>query len=365
MATFPRTWAEINLPALAHNIKTVRSHLKPGTLFSLVVKADAYGHGLVPISRFALTSGADWVAVATVQEGIALREAEIDAPILVLAPALPMEARQVVFYDLRSLVEREETAIALSEEAVRQGRTVRLHLKIDTGMSRFGVLPENAVDLAMKIASLPHVDLEGVATHFADAAHSKEFTHEQFECFQNILCLLKEKGIHPRICHCANSATVALYPFMAMNMVRVGLFAYGIKHLPLNWDLKPVLTWKTRIMAMRELPPNRNVGYGLTYTTKKTSRIATLGVGYGDGYPRALSNKGEVLIHGKRAPICGLVAMDQMMVDVTHIPEASIGDEVSLVEPPLTAEYLAHLIGTTPHEIPTRIMSRVPRRYIT
>ncbi len=363
MATFPRTWAEVNLRALAHNIQTLRSHLPPRTLFALVVKADAYGHGLVPVSRHALASGADWVAVATVQEGVALREFEIDAPVLVLAPALSLEAKQVVFYDLRTLVERLETAVALSKEAQRQGKKVRVHLKIDTGMSRFGVLPEKAVELALQIASLPSVELEGVATHFADAVHSEKFTNKQFECFQKILCELKAKGIHPKICHCANSAALALYPFMALDMVRVGLFAYGIKHLPIDWDLKPVLTWKTRIMAMRELPPNRNVGYGLTYTTQKTSRIATLGVGYGDGYPRALSNKGEVLIHGKRAPICGLVAMDQMMVDVTHIPEAEIGDEVSLIEPPLSAEYLAHLIGTTPHEIPTRIMSRVPRQY--
>lgn len=363
MPIFPRTWAEVDLRALIHNIHTIRSHLKPNTLFALVVKADAYGHGLVPVSRAAIAGGADWLAVATTQEGIALREAEISAPILVLAPVLPLEAKLVVFYDLRSLVEREETAVALSQEAALQGKQARIHLKVDTGLSRFGVLPKDACKLAEKIISLPHIVLEGIATHFADAPHSEEFTHQQFECFQKVICELGKRGINPKIRHCANSATIALYPHMTLDMVRAGLFAYGITHIPTDWNLKPVLTWKTRIMAMRELPTNRNVGYGLTYITQKTTRIATLGVGYGDGYPRALSNKGEVLIHGRRAPICGLVAMDQMMVDVTHIPECTVGDEVSLIEPPLSAEHLAHLIGTTPHEITTRIMSRVTRRY--
>jgi len=365
--SFPRTWAEISFDALRWNLRQIRSKLPPRTLLALVVKADAYGHGLIPISRAALSFGADWIAVATVQEGIALREAGIEAPILVLAPALPMEAQQVVFYDLSSLIESLRTAEAISRAASQQGRIAKIHLKIDTGMARFGVQPEEASKFAEVIVGLPNVRLEGIASHFANAAFSKDYTRWQHERFQRALCEIRERNIYPEIIHIGNSAALVNFPeALNYNMVRIGILAYGITHVgnP-GFEIRPVLRWKARIMAMREVNAGSYIGYNCTYRTSERARIATLGVGYGDGYHRGLSNKGFVMLHGKPCPIRGLVCMDQIMVETTHVPEADIGDEAILLGPELSAVELAKIVGTTPHEIPTRIMSRVPRYYIS
>lgn len=364
MTTYPRTWAEVDLAAIRHNLLQIRSALAPETMVGLVVKADAYGHGLIPVSRMALRSGADWACVATVQEGVALREAEIDSPILVLAPALELEAQQVVFYDLRSQIESFDIARALSKAATEQGRIAKVHIKIDTGMSRFGVQPSEAKELAVRIASLPNVEIEALSSHFAFGGGPREYTEWQFERFREAVCEIEAAGIKPRIRHIGNSAAVVRFPESQMNMVRVGILAYGISHVgDTLLDLRPALTWKARIMALRELPAGRKIGYNCTYETSRSSRIATLGVGYGDGYHRALSNRGSVVIRGKRAPIRGLVCMDQIMVDVTDIPDATISDEAILLGSDVPATELAALVGTTPHEMPTRIMSRVPRTY--
>jgi alanine racemase len=365
MAQFPRTWAEIDLSAFRSNIGEIRSAIGPKVKLCLVMKADSYGHGLIPMARAAARFGADWIAVATVQEGIALREAEIDAPILVLAPALPIESAQVVFYDLRSQLESLESAAAISAAAMSQSKIANVHMKIDTGMARFGVHPQRALQLAQEILALPNVELEGAATHFADSSRNPEFTKKQFETFQAVLCEMQAHNIVPKIRHAGNSGSILKYPEFNLDMVRVGIFAYGISHQgPTRLNLRPVLTWKARIMAMRELPKGAKVGYNTTYETTRPSRIATLGVGYGDGYHRMLSNKGFVVIHNQRAPIRGLVCMDQMMVDVTDIPTAQVGDEAVLLGEAAPAHEFASLVGTTPHEFPTRIMSRVPRRYL-
>ncbi|KAA0229122.1 MAG: Alanine racemase 1 [Fimbriimonadales bacterium] len=364
MATFPRTWAEIDLGAFRRNLQAIRKRLSPPVRFCLVVKANAYGHGLIPICRTAANSGADWLAVATAQEGIAVREAEIQKPVLVLAPILPLEAPQTVHYDLRTTVDTLEIAEAISEAAQKQGKIAKVHLKVDTGMARFGVLPHLAPDMALRVSKLPNVEIEGVSTHFANAGGDHEFTTKQFESFRHALAQMESLGVAPPIRHCANSSASMLRPEMQMDMARIGVFSYGIKHIDFpELDVEPILRWKTRIMAMRTLPAGSTVGYNCTCRLDRESRIATVGVGYGDGYPRALSNVGCVLIHGRRAPITGLVAMDQMMVDVTDIPEAKIGDDVGLVLGEVTARELATLVGTTPHEIPTRIMARVPRSY--
>lgn len=364
MTQFPRTWAEINLAAFGRNLSAIRSVLPSRVKFCLVVKADAYGHGLVPISRAALRFGVDWIAVATVQEGIALREGEIDAPVLVLAPALPVEAPQVVFYGLRSLLESYETAKAISDSAVSQNKQALFHLKVDTGMSRFGVLPSDAVALAQKLVALPNVQLEGVATHFADSSKNPEYTAMQFETFESVLDGMSAVGITPAVRHAGNSGSVLKYPQFDLDMVRIGIFAFGISHQgPLQIELEPVLTWKARVMALRSLPAGTMVGYNTTYKTERDSVVATLGVGYGDGYHRMLSNQGFVFIRGRRAPIRGLVCMDQLMIDVTDVFGVAVGDEVELLGANVPAPELAALVGTTPHEFPTRIMSRVPRRY--
>ena len=365
MSEFPRTWAEVDLNALRHNLRVIRDRLPASVQMALVTKADAYGHGMVPVSRVAAQFGVDFIAVATVQEGIALREAEIDAPILVLAPTLPMEATLAVYYGLRNLVESIDAARAISEAAVAQGLTAKIHMKIDTGMARFGVDAEKAADLAAEIAALPNVELEGVATHFSNSGREPEYTAWQMERFKRALSEMEARGIVPKITHCANSGALVRFPAALIGLARIGILAYGISHVgETDMDLKPVMTWKARIMALRELPPGRKVSYNLTWETPRISRIATLGVGYGDGYHRALSNRGAVVVHGKIAPIRGVVCMDQLMVDVTDIPEAKVGDEVGLVQKPIDAEYLADIVQTTPHEITTRIMTRVPRKYI-
>lgn len=356
----------MDLHALRHNLAQIHSALPAATKFALVTKADAYGHGLVPVARAASSETlVDFIAVATVQEGIALREGEIESPIVVLAPTLPMEAKQAVYYGLRNLVESYEAAEAISKAAAELNKPAIIHLKIDTGMSRFGVQAEKAGALAAKIAALPFVELEGAASHFANSAKEPEYTAWQYERFRQALCDMDAMGVHVKIRHCANSGALIKFPASLMDMARIGILAYGISHASEPaLDLRKVLTWKARIMAIRELPPGTKVSYNLTYETTRTTRIATLGVGYGDGYHRMLSNKGAVLIHGRRAPITGIVCMDQMMVDVTELPEANVGDEAGLIEGPINAEWLAELVGTTPHEITTRIMSRVPRHYV-
>jgi alanine racemase len=365
VAEYPRTWAEVDLNALRHNLKVIRAQLPTDVKMALVTKADAYGHGLVPVTRVATEIGVDFIAVATVQEGIALREAEITTPILVLAPTLPMEATLAVFYELRNLVESLEAAKAISDAAVKINKTAKIHLKIDTGMARFGVEAESAADLAVRIADLPCVDLEGAATHFSNSGKEREYSSWQLERFQSALDEMRTRGLNIKIRHCANSGALVKFPAALMDLARIGILAYGISHVgATDLDIRPVLTWKARIMALRTLPPGRMVSYNLTWQTTQPTRIATLGVGYGDGYHRGLSNRGAVVIHGKIAPIRGVVCMDQLMVDVTDIPDANIGDEAGLVQYPINAEYLSDIVQTTPHEITTRIMTRVPRQYI-
>jgi alanine racemase len=361
---YPRTWAEIDLGAFRRNLAAVRSLIPAGTSFGLVAKADAYGHGIIPVSREATANGVDWLCVATVQEGIAVREAEIDAPVLALAPALDVEAAQVVFYGLRAQIESLDNAKALSAAATKQEKPAKVHLKIDTGMSRFGTQPEDAVELAVGVSKLPGVEIEGVATHFSSAANDPEYTEWQFRRYVDTLERLASIGVVPTVRHCGNSAALVNRPDAAFDMVRVGLLAYGISHVAqAGISLVPALTWKTRIMAMRALPERRKIGYNGTFESSRAMTVATLGVGYGDGYHRGLSNQGFVFIHGKRAPICGLVCMDQIMVDVTEISGVQIGDEAELLGSNVRAEDLAAMVGTTPHEMPTRIMSRVPRWY--
>lgn len=355
----------MDLDAFRHNLTVIRAALPPSVKMALVTKADAYGHGLVPMTRAAVAHGVDYIAVATVQEGIALREGEIRAPILVLAPTLPMEARSAVYYELRNLVESFESAKALSDAAVELGVTAKIHLKIDTGMARFGVDHEIAPDLALQIAALPSVELEGAATHFSNSGREKEYTASQLQKFEAALEEMEARGVRVSIRHCANSGALVRFPAAFMDLARIGILAYGITHVgETGLNLKPVMKWKARVMAIRTLPPGRKVSYNLTFETTRESRIATLGAGYGDGYHRGLSNRGAVVLHGKVAPIAGVVCMDQFMVDVTEIPETKVGDAAGLIERPIDAEHLAAIVDTTPHEMTTRIMTRVPRKYI-
>jgi len=350
---------------LRHNIAQLRARLASGARFCFVVKADAYGHGLVQIAKCGEREGVGWLAVATVAEGVVLREAGVQIPILTLSPVLPLDADTVTRHGLRAMVEESEAARALSVAAKRQGVTLKIHLKVDTGMARFGVQPENAVALAREIVAMPGLELEGIATHFSSAAVDLDYTEGQYRTFSALLADLAQSDIHIPIVHCTNSAALMRFSHVQHQLVRTGLLAFGIRNVPCpDVGLQPVMTWRTRIMALREIPAGRRVGYAGTWTTEKRTRVATLGAGYADGYPRELSNKGRVVIHGREAPIRGIVCMDQTMVDVTDIPEAKIGDVAGLVEGPVSAERLAEWVGTTPHEIPCRLTARVQRVYV-
>lgn len=366
MNPYPRTWVEVDLAALAYNLSLIRQAIAdPKVKVALVAKADAYGHGLVPTARFALRNGADWVAVATVQEGIALRDAGIEDPIVVISPILPIEAEQAVFYRLRVLVERVETALALSRAAEEQSAEAIVHLEVETGLARFGCMPAEALDMACRIAHLPSVRLEGISTHFANSGRDPEFTRIQLERFNAVLERCRQGGLSFEIVHVANSAGAVRYPESRFDLVRVGLGAYGIEPYGLFEGVgRPVMTWKARVMALRRLPAGESVSYARTYFTKWDTLVATLGVGYGDGYPRSLSNRGVVVLNGVEVPVIGLVCMDQVLVDATDLPSVELGDEAILLGGPVPADRLANLIDSTPHEITTRIMSRVPRRYL-
>lgn len=366
MNPYPRTWVEIDLSAIEHNLSLVRSRLlEPSTKIALVAKADAYGHGLVPVSRFALDHGADWIAVATVQEGIALRDAGLDAPVLIISPILPIEAEQAVFYRLRVTVERLETALALDEAAKAQNTTVILHLEVDTGLARFGAMPLDLPDIACQISALEHVRLEGLSTHFSNSGRDPETTARQLKQFRESLDESSQAGVSFDVVHSSNSAGTTLYKDAQFDLVRVGLAAYGMDPYGMfGGQAKSVLCWKARVMAIRTLPAGSPVSYSSTYRTSESETILTLGVGYGDGYPRALSNKGFVVIAGQEAPVVGMVCMDQVLVNATQLKGVQIGDEAILAGGPVNMSRLAEIMDTTTHEITTRIMSRVPRRYI-
>lgn len=360
MNPYPRTWIEIDLKALAHNLDLVRASLPNGCKLALVAKADAYGHGLIPVCRAAADGHADWICVATVQEGLSLREAGLELPILVISPVLAIEAEQAVYYDLRIVVESMEVASALSKAAVGQGRTARIHLEVDTGLSRFGCSPDSVAGLATAIRSLPNVELEGFCQHFVDSGFNKPRTIQQATQFDELGDLVGEVSMT----HACNSAGVFVAPQEAHQMVRVGILAYGIDPYGVtNGQVRPILSWSARITAIREVPKGATVSYSETFVCERNTRIATLGVGYGDGYPRSLSNKGQVWINGTSAPVIGLVCMDQLLADVTDVSRVSVGDTVELIGPHVSVVQLANLANTNCHEITTRIMGRVPRRY--
>lgn len=362
---YPRTWADIDLGALSHNLGELRSIIDDQIKIALVAKADAYGHGLVPVSRFASNNGADWIAVATVQEGIALRDAGLDCRILVLSPMLPVEADQGVFYRLDLMVEEIDIATAISTAATQQGAQALVHLKVDTGLHRFGAQPEDLVTIAHEVARLPNLDLVGVSQHFIDSAQDHTRTEEQIRVFHDVLEKLNRSGIEPEFVHMANSAGLVKYPASRHNLVRSGILSYGIDPFNITEGrVQPVLRWQARISSVRDVPAGAALGYSSTYVTPRAARIATVAAGYGDGYPRRLSSRGFVTIDGNRAPIVGLVCMDQLLIDVSDLPPVKVGDLADLIGPDVRAEELARLAETNSHEIVTRIMSRVARRYI-
>lgn len=344
---------------MAANLAAVRGIGKPGLKIALVCKADAYGHGLVPVGRFAAANGADMLAVATVQEGVALRDAGVECPILVMSPILAVEADQAVFYGLEPFFENETMAKAFSDAAVKTGRKARLHLKVDTGLHRFGCRPSEARALHGFAASLPGVEVVGVGHHYVDSSTNVELATRQSALFESAT-----SGLESMDAHQSNSAGLCQLGWTRGSVARIGIIAYGVDPFGLTKGaVRPILTWSARVTSVRKVPKGDTVSYNATWRAERDSTIATLGLGYGDGYPRNLSNKGFVVVRGHRAPVTGLVCMDQTCVDVTEAPSVEVGDTVEVVGANVPVPELARLTDTNSHEILTRIMSRVSRRY--
>ena len=366
------TWAEIDLDAIAHNVRQLKRHIGERVKLTAVVKANAYGHGAVPVARTALENGAERLAVNRVVEGIELRRAGIAAPILILGYSPPWEAEAIVRHDLTPTITEREVALALARAAASQGKTVPVHVKVDTGMGRFGLLPKEVVDFAKGLADFPNLRLEGLYTHFATADEAdKSHTRRQFGIFLDVLKRLEEAGIEVPIRHAANSAATLDLPETHLDMVRCGIAIYGLypsAEVSHSVPLKPAMSLKSRVARLRTLPAGSCISYGCTYVTSSPTRVALVPVGYGDGYHRLLSNRGQVLIRGRRAPILGRVCMDQFVVDVSDIPGVRLNDEVVVFgrqgEEEISAEEVAAWAQTINYEVVTALMPRVTRVYL-
>ncbi len=368
MRYYRPTWAEINLNNLTRNLNQIKKLLSPSTNIMVTIKADAYGHGLIPVAKRLVSDGVDFFGVASIDEGIKLRSEGVGLPILILGLILKKDIEPVFKYKLTTTVCDEEFALFLNNEARKFGKPANVHIKVDTGMGRIGVLHQDAEKLVKKIHRLKFINIEGIFTHFAFADMNKRFTLYQIDLFNRLIQRLNKDAIIIPLVHAANSMGVIDYKSSHFNMVRPGLVIYGLHPAEnLKIKLKPVLSLKTRVIFIKNVPAGFGISYGHDYVTRKETRVATLPVGYGDGYPRNLSNKAPVLIKGRRFKVCGRICMDQIMVDVGDFP-VKIGDEVVLIgsqgKNKITTEELAQISGTIPYEIVCGLGSRIPRIYI-
>lgn len=362
-------WVEINLSAIKENIRQIKSLVKVGTKCCAIVKADGYGHGAIAVARAVLDAGADYLAVAILDEAIELREAGFTVPILILGYTPAYQMPLVLAYNVQPTVCTLETARALSVAAQAVNIRAKIHVKIDTGMGRIGVRPEDVGSFAEKVVQLPNMQIEGVYSHFAQADElDKSFANLQYQRFTAAIKALADRNIFPPICHIAASAALIDLPETHCDMVRMGIIQYGVwpsEVVTRRIILQPVMKFKCEVAFIKEVLAGTPISYGCTYKTKHVARIATLPVGYADGWNRLLSNKGHVLIHGKLAPIVGRICMDQCMVDVTDIPDVNVGEEVVLFgEPQVPIENVAKLVQTIPYEVMCAISKRVPRVYV-
>jgi alanine racemase len=366
------TWAEVDLDAIAHNTRLLRACAGNGCELMVAVKANAYGHGAIPVSWAALAGGASWLAVCRTEEGIQLRQAGIEAPILLLSYTLPGESSAIVHWDLTPTVNSKPQARALSEAATAQGKALPVHVKVDTGMSRYGLMSDEVLAFVCFLHGLPGLALEGLYTHFAVAdLPDKAFTFEQFGAFQAVVDALEASGFCFPLKHVSNSAATIDLPEMALDLVRCGIALYGLRpsaEVEPGVALQPALALKSRVARVRTLPGGASISYGRTYVTEEPTRVALVPVGYGDGYHRLASNRGAVLVQGKRAPILGRVCMDQFVVDVSDIPEVQLHDEVVLIGRQGTghipAEEVARWTETINYEVTTSLLPRVSRIYL-
>lgn len=364
-------WVEIDLGAVAHNIHEFRRIIRPEVLLMAVVKANAYGHGALEVSRVALENGANWLGVAVLDEALLLRKNGVNAPILILGYNPEDQAEEAVEADIRQTVFSYSMAQAVSKAAVKLKKKARIHLKFDTGMGRIGFpVKEESIKEVLEIYNLPGIEIEGIFSHLSVAdVQDKDYTFQQLALFNQVVDRLKTEGIKIPIRHIANSAGIIELEETHLDMVRAGISIYGLyPSNEVNKDrvsLKQAMSLKAQIILIKEVPQGTSISYGRTFVTEYPTKIATLALGYADGYPRLLSNRGEVLVKGKRAPVVGKITMDQFMIDVGHIPGVQLGEEVVIMgaqgEDFISADEIAEKTETISYEIVTRIGLRLPK----
>jgi len=365
------TIAEIDLGALAFNYRQIQKRIPKGVKILGVVKADAYGHGAIPISRKLEQLGVEYLGVAMSDEGVHLRQGGIITPVLLLGGIYQEDVDWVFQFDLTPVIFQRESLYLLAKNAERRRKRVRIHLKVDTGMGRLGVSLDQWPAFLEEVKRFPKIEVEGVLSHYSMADEVEDpFTQKQWEAFKKAVTIAESTGFHFKYKHISNSAGLTAFPSWSGNLVRPGIILYGSYPSPGFRNLirlKPVMTLKTSIGLLKRVPLGERISYGGTYVTKRESLIATLPIGYADGYNRSLSNQGDILVRGRRAPVVGRVCMDYIMADVTDIPRVSHGDEAVLMGRQgggqITAEEIAEKIGSISYEVLCLVGKRVPRIY--
>ena len=372
-AVLRRTWAEIDLDALEHNYRRARTLTGSGVRYLGVVKADAYGHGGVQIGRKLESLGADYLAVSSLDEARELRHGGITMPVLILGHTPPDMVPELIRYHITQAVSALAKAEEYSAAAVACGGTLRVHIKVDTGMSRLGFLVrgghfEGGIASIAAACALPGLDAEGIFTHFAvadeDGEEDEAYTREQFGLFTAVIDALAQRGRTFAIRHCANSGALARYPEMYLDMVRPGIALYGAGADAQRLDLRPVMSLKTCISTIKVFDPDTTVSYGRTFRTTERTRMGVLPIGYADGFFRGLSNRASVLTDQGSAPIRGRICMDMCMVDLTELPDVHVGDAVEIFGQRQRVDDLASILGTIPYELTCAVSKRVPRLYL-
>lgn len=373
---FP-TWVEIDLDHIDHNVRELKRHAGPDVALLYVVKAHGYGHGAIEVGQAALSAGAAMLGVATLHEGLELRQGGIESPILVLSPSLVAEIDELIGAGLRPTISSPDFARVWSERAAARGLRLPVHAEVDTGMGRTGLDYDTAVAELGAMAVLPGLELEGIFTHFPDSdGVTPDFTLQQVDKFRRLIEDLEAAGLAVRWRHAANSAAVLRFPVSHFNMIRPGIAVAGIQppNTPRRLDLRPALAFRCRVVQLRRVPAGNHISYGLTFVTQRSSKIAVIAAGYGHGLFRSLSNRGQVMVRGRRAPIVGRVTMDLTMIDVTDLPEVAVGDEVTVYGPlreplepgetPIRIEETAAWAETIPWEVFCHIDKRVVRKFL-
>lgn len=364
-------WAEVDLSTIRYNIALLKEQTGIGCEVLAVIKADAYGHGLREVSRVVLDCGVNWLGVTSITEAMELRRLHPRARILILSAGLYAHSKLIIKHRLTPILCSRQMAVLLNDAAAEAGKKIKVHIKIDTGMGRLGAWYQNALEFIKYVAELPHLELEGICSHFAkisSCALDAQFTEEQLAAFQNVVNAAAETGISFSYKHIGNSGALLTFPKAHLDMVRIGISTYGLfpsSELECQLPLKPALSLKSRVAFLKTVDSGRTISYGCTYVVQNKTKIATIPIGYNNGYCRSFSGKGQVIIKGKRAPVVGIVTMDQIMVDVGHIPDVAVGNEVVLIGEQMgeriTASEVAKWAGTISYEILCKL--NVPRVY--